>query len=321
MISFNSVNNVDLKVFSGSSHPELGQEIAAYLDIKLGQIKTSQFACGETYGRILENVRGDACFVIQSATDHVNNDVMELLIIVDALKRASARHVNVVLPLYPYSRQDKKSAPREPISARLVADLIQVAGADRVITMDLHSDQIQGFYNIPVDHLTAIPLFAKYLKDLNIPNAVVVAPDTGRAKTSKKIADRLGVPLAILHKGRPDHNQAEIMHVVGEVKDKNVIMVDDMIDTAGSVSRGAEALLAQGANSGIYMVATHAIFSPPAVEKLNNPKVFKQIIVTNSTPITKEKKFPALKVLSAAPLLAEAIRRNYQRESISELFD
>jgi ribose-phosphate pyrophosphokinase len=319
--SLNSKNsNNEMRLFSGTSHPDLAKEIAEHLEIKLGKIAISRFACGEIYSKIEENVRGAATFVIQTASRKVNEELMELFIILDALKRSSASGINVVMPHFGYARQDKKSAPREPISGRLIADLLTAVGINRIITVDLHSDQIQGFFNVPVDHLTAIPLFANYLKEKNIPNPVVVAPDTGRVKTAKKLADRIGAPLAILHKSRPGHNIAEIMHVVGEVKGKNVILVDDMIDTAGSITRGIDALLENGANPGLHLVATHPVFSPPATERIRHAAV-KEVAVTNTIPILPEDRFPQLKVLSIAPLLAEAIRRNYLKQSISELFD
>jgi len=308
-----------LKFFAGSSHPELAKEISEYLDVPLGKIQLSKFSCGENYARIEENVRGSNVFVLQTTTQNVNEDIMELLLIIDSLKRASCQTVNVVLPHYPYSRQDKKSAPREPISAKLVATLIEAAGADRVITMDLHADQIQAYYDVPLDHLFALPLFAKYFQNLNIPkeDLVVVAPDTGRAKTAKRLADRLGATLAIIHKNRPNHNSSEVLHVVGEVENKICIIFDDMVDTAGTVCNGAEALKKHGAKE-FYLAATHAVFSGPAIERLKKAD-FKQIVVTNTIPLG-DKKFDKIKVISTAPLFAEAILRNNSHESVSELF-
>lgn len=313
--------NSSLKLISGSSHPELSQEIAQYLNISLAPIKISRFSCGEIYARSEENVRGAVTYVIQTCgTYTVNENLMELFLLIDALRRSSVKQVNVVIPYYGYSRQDKKSAPREPISAKLVADLLITAGTNRIVTIDLHSDQIQGFFNVPLDHLTALPLLAKYLKGRDLNNTVVVAPDTGRVKTAKKLADRIGLPIAVLHKTRPEHNQTEITNIVGEIKNKKIIIVDDMIDTAGSVTNGVEALIKNGALPGITIVATHGVFSGPAPQKLNNKNIA-EVVVTNSIPMTPERRFPQLKIISAAPLLAEAIKRNYQNQSISELFD
>jgi ribose-phosphate pyrophosphokinase len=311
--------NSEMKVFSGTSHPELSKRIAQHLGIELSKIQVSRFSGGEIYARILDNVRGMSTYVIQTSTHNVNEDFMELFIIIDALKRASAANITAVIPHFGYARQDKKSASREPISARLIADLLTAAGTDRIITMDLHSDQIQGYFNVPVDHLTATPILANYLKEKDLKNAVVVAPDTGRAKTAKKYSDRINAPLAILHKTRPEHQKAEITHVVGEVKGKVPIMVDDMVDTAGTAARGAEALREQGCKDEIYFVATHGILSGPAVERMNDAK-FKEVIVTDTVP-TDDKKIKGLKVVSTASLFAEAIKRSYENQSISSLFD
>ena len=320
MVSATSPLNNELMIFSGSSNPQLAAEIAAYLKLPLGQIQLSRFSSGEIYTRVKDNVRGRSVFVIQSSTAKVNEELMELFIIIDSMKRASARSVTAVIPHFPYARQDKKSASREPISARLVADLLTASGIDRVITMDLHSDQIQGFFNVPVDHLTALPLLANYLKDKNLKNAVVVAPDTGRAKTAKKLADRLDVPLAILHKRRPEHQKVEVTHIVGDVKGKTAILVDDMVDTAGTAVGGIQVLRDEGVAPDVYMVATHGILSGSAVERFKQGKL-KEVVFTNSIPMTESKQFPGLTVISAAPLLGEAIRRAYENQSISSLFD
>ncbi|HAR64110.1 MAG: ribose-phosphate pyrophosphokinase [Candidatus Margulisiibacteriota bacterium] len=309
-----------MKLFCGSSHPKLGEEIAGYLNIECAKIKISRFSCGEIYARVLETTRGIDTFVLQTGSSNVNEDIMELFIIIDALKRASAKSINVIIPHYAYARQDKKSAPREPISARLIADLLTTAGINRIITMDLHADQIQGYFNVPVDHLTALPLFARYFANKGIKDAVVVAPDTGRAKMAKKFSDKIGAQLAILHKSRPEHNVADIMHVVGDVKDKTVILFDDMVDTGGSVTQGLKVLREHGANPEIYLATTHPVFSGPAIERLTNAN-FKEVVTTNTIPIPKEKQFPGLKIISAAPLLAEAISRNFSNKSISELFE
>ncbi|MFC1637387.1 ribose-phosphate diphosphokinase [Candidatus Margulisiibacteriota bacterium] len=309
-----------LRAFYGTSHPELGRQIVKHLRIRPGKIKISRFACGEIYARVMENIRGDDCVIIQTCSPKVNEDLMELFIIIDAMKRASAKSVTVVMPCFGYGRQDRKAASREPISGRLVANLLETAGADRVVTMDLHSDQIQGYFNIPVDTLTALPLFAQHLKKKKLENMIVVAPDTGRAKVAKKLADRIGARLAILHKVRSGHHQAAVTHVVGNVRDRTVILTDDMIDTAGTITSGMEALRRKGCKKDIYVAATHALFSGPAVERMKNAN-FKEVIVTDSYPIPENKQFKGLKILSAASLLGEAVRRNYENRSISSLFD
>lgn len=312
--------NSELRVFYGNSHPELGEKIVKYLGLAPGKIKISRFAGGEIYSRILENIRGQSCVIIQSCTQKVNEDLMELFIIIDAMKRASAKTVTAVIPHFGYARQDRKAASREPVSARLVANLLETAGADRVVSMDLHSDQIQGFFNIPVDTLTAMPLFSNYFKEKKLKDMVVVAPDTGRAKVAKKLADRIGANLAILHKVREEHHKSGVTHVVGDVKEKTVIITDDMIDTAGTITNGVEALRKEGCGKDIYVAATHALLSGPAVERMTKAD-FKEVIVTDSFPIPKEKQFKGLTILSSAEMLGEAIRRNYENQSISSLFD
>lgn len=312
--------NSDLRVFYGTSHTDLGDRILKYLKLSPGKIKISRFAGGEIYSRILENIRGQSCVIIQTCTNKVNEDLMELFIIIDAMKRASAKTITAVVPHFGYARQDRKAASREPVSARLVSNLLETAGADRVVTMDLHSDQIQGFFNIPVDTLTSMPLFSNYLKEKKLKDMVVVAPDTGRAKVAKKLADRIGAHLAILHKVRAEHHKSDVTHVVGDVEGKTVIITDDMIDTAGTITSGVEALRKAGCNKDIYVVATHALFSGPAVERMKNAN-FKEVVVTDSLPLPEEKRFKGLKVLTCAELLGEAIRRNYENQSISSLFD
>ncbi len=312
--------NSELRVFYGNSHPKLGEDIVKFLKLKPGQIKISRFAGGEIYARITENVRGQSCVIIQTCSQEVNVDLMELFIIIDAMKRASAKTITAVIPHFGYARQDRKAASREPISARLVANLLETAGADRVVTMDLHSDQIQGFFNIPVDTLTYMPDFAEYLKKKKLSDMVVVAPDTGRAKVAKKLADRIGAKLAILHKVRSEHHQSEVTHVVGDVKDRTVILTDDMIDTAGTITNGVEALKKAGCNKDIYVVATHALLSGPAVERMKKAN-FKEVVVTDTFPIPKEKQFKGLTILSSAQLLGEAVKRNFENQSISSLFD
>lgn len=308
-----------MRLFSGSAHPDLGIAVAKQLGIKLGKITLSRFSSGENYARLEETIRGYDVFVLQTAGQSVNDDLMELFVIMDALKRSSASTISVIMPYFGYARQDKKSAPREPISSRLIADLLSAVGLDRLITVDLHADQIQGFFSSPVDHLTSLPLFISYFKSKSLQNLVVVAPDTGRAKFAKKLGDHLGADLAVLHKTRPSHNVAQITNVVGEVKGKTVLLVDDMIDTAGSVTSGLSALRNLGCKDDIYLAATHPVLSGPAIERLTAAQ-FKEVVVTDTIPIPDAKKFPGLTVLSSAPLLAEAIRRNHLKQSISSLF-
>ena len=307
-----------MRLVCGSSHPELGKEIADALGIQLGKMTLSKFSCGETYARVEESIRGHEIYVLQTIGRNPNDDYMELFMIMDALKRASASAIHVIIPHFGYARQDKKSAPREPISARLMADLLSAVGFNRLITVDLHADQIQGFFSRPVDHLTALPLFVDYFSQKKLKNLVVVAPDAGRAKFAKKLGDRLGAELAIMHKTRPSHNQAEIVNIVGDVKNKTVLLVDDMVDTAGSVTSGLATLRKFGCNDEIYLATTHPVFSGPAIERLSKAGL-KEVVVTNTIPI--EQQFDGLKVLSIAPMLAEAVKRNHQRLSISSLYD
>lgn len=306
-------------LFSGTANPEIAEEMARSLNTELGNIKIRHFANGEIYVRFLESVRGADVFLVQSVSAPVNDSLMELLIMIDAAKRASAGRIIVVMPHYGYARQDKKSAAREPITAKLVADLLTTAGADSIITMDLHQGQIQGFFDMPVNHLTALGILADYFASLNLENLVVVSPDVGRAKACKKLADMLGCPLAIMHKGRPEHNVAEINHVIGDVEGKTCIMTDDMIDTAGSITEGARALMNKGAAK-IYVGATHGIFSSPAFERIEAAPI-EQLVVTNTIPVPHEKLTGKIKVLSVAPLFARAIGAVYNFGSVSDLFD
>jgi ribose-phosphate pyrophosphokinase len=308
-----------LMVFAGSHNRELSEGIARHLGIELGNLKLSHFANGEIYVRYLESVRGADVFLVQSMTQPVNASIMELLIMIDAAKRASARTITAVVPHYAYARQDKKSAAREPITAKLVADLLTTAGADRVIAMDLHQGQIQGFFNLPVNHLTALPILADYFESLHLENIAVVSPDVGRVKAGKKLADMLGASLAIMHKGRPEHNVAEITHVIGDVEGKTCIIGDDMIDTAGSITEGAKALMVKGAKA-VYVTATHGIFSPPAFERIDAAPIV-EVVITNTLEVPEERQHGKIKVLSVAPLIAHAIQNVYNDESVSELFD
>ncbi|GAB4287265.1 MAG: ribose-phosphate pyrophosphokinase [Coriobacteriia bacterium] len=308
-----------MMVFAGSHNRELSEGIAKHLGIELGNIKISRFANGEIYVRYLESVRGADVFLVAPMCNPVNASIMETLIMIDAAKRASARTITAVLPHYAYARQDKKSAAREPITAKLLADLLTTAGVDRVIAMDLHQGQIQGFFNQPVNHLTALPILADYFEGLHLENCTVVSPDVGRVKVCKKLADMLGASLAIMHKGRPEHNVAEITHVIGDVEGRVCIVADDMIDTAGSVTEGAKALLQKGAKK-VYVAATHGIFSGPAYERIDASPI-DEVVVTNTLPLPEDRAHGKIRVLSVAPLFAHAIQNVYNDESVSELFD
>ncbi|MBN1494354.1 ribose-phosphate pyrophosphokinase [Candidatus Peregrinibacteria bacterium] len=311
--------NGPIKLFSGSSHPELAGEIARHLRVPLAKMLIKRFACGEIYAKPVDTVRGCDVFLVQTCTNNVNEDLMELFVMIDAFKRSFAEKIHVVIPHYGYARQDRVASPREPISAKLVADLISAAGADHVITMVLHSDQEQGFFNFPVDNLYTKHLFADYFKKKKLKNVVVVSTDAGGAKEVKRVADLIGAEIALIHKTRPAHNVAEVMELVGDVKGKTCIIYDDMIDTAGSVVNAVEELRNKGANKDIYLAATHAVFSDPAVERLKKAG-FKEVVVTNSIPIPKQKQFSGLKVLSVAPLLAHIIKNVHDAKSVSSVF-
>jgi len=304
-----------IKIFAGTSHPELAKEIADCLEVPMSEMIISKFACGEIYAKPAHTIRGDDIFVLQTASANVNEDLMELFIMLDSLKRSFAGKIHVVMPHYAYARQDRVATPREPISAKMVADLISTAGADHVITMKLHSDQEQGFFDFPVDNIPTEKLFADYFATKNLENVVVVSPDAGGAKDAKKFADLMGADLAIIHKQRPEHNKSEVMHVVGEVDGKTCVIYDDMVDTGGSVVAAINALKEMGAGD-IYLAASHAVFSDPAAERLASAD-FKEVVVTNSIPIPKEKRFEGLKVLSVAPLLARVIRNVHEAKSVT----
>jgi ribose-phosphate pyrophosphokinase len=311
-----------MMLFTGRGHPELGTEIAGCLGIDPTPSRLYDFANGEIFVRFLESVRGCDAFVLQSHTAPINQWIMEHLIMVDALKRASAKRITVVAPFFGYARQDKKSRGREPISARLMADLFLTAGADRLMAVDLHTAQIQGFFDGPVDHLFALPILASYLEaKLDVSGVTVVAPDAGRVRVCERWTDRLGCPLAIIHKRRdPDvANQVKILEVVGQVAGRTCILVDDMIDTGATIVNAAETLFEQGAAQ-VIVTATHGVLSGPAVDLLKNSRV-SEVIVTNTLPITNEKRFDKLTVLSIAPLLARAITEVFSDGSVTSLFD
>jgi ribose-phosphate pyrophosphokinase len=311
-----------LLLFSGRAYPELAEEVAGCLGIEPTPTKISDFANGEIFVRSLESVRGCDAFVLQSHTSPINEWIMEQLIMVDALKRASARRITVVTPFFGYARQDKKSRGREPISARLMADLFATAGADRMMAVDLHTAQIQGFFDGPVDHLFALPILAEYIEGkLDVRRVTVVAPDAGRVRVCERWTDRLGCPLAIIHKRRdPDvANQVKVLEVVGKVRGRTCILVDDMVDTGATIVNAAEALFDQGAAQ-VIVTATHGVLSGHAVDGLKNSRI-SEIIVTNTLPISQEKRIDKLTVLSIAPLLARAISEVFSEGSVTSLFD
>lgn len=308
-----------LHIFSGSVYPELADEIAGHLDVELGDITLEKFANGETYARFMESVRGEDVFLVQSISGDVNDALMELLIMTDAARRASAGRIHAVITHYGYARQDRKAAAREPITAKLVARMLETAGIDSITTIDLHQGQIQGFFEKPVNHLTALNLFADYFEGLELDNLCVVSPDVGRAKVAKKMSDLLNADLAIMHKGRPSHNVAEITSIIGDVEGKNCILNDDMIDTAGTICAGMKVLKDRGAKS-VRVSATHPIFSGPAYERLEN-SVADEIVVCNTIPIPEERLTGKIKQISIAPLFAQAINNVFNNGSVSTLFD
>ncbi len=311
----------NIKIFAGNSHKKLAKDIAAKLQLPLGNSEVKTFSDGEVFVNINETVRGSEVFVIQSTCNPVNDNIMELLIMIDAFKRASAARITAVIPYFGYARQDRKAKARDPISAKLVADLITTAGADRVLTLDLHAPQIQGFFNIPVDHLYGLPLLANYfkrsLKDV-LDEVVIVSPDHGSVGRARQFAQRLNVPFAIVDKRRPKPNVAEVMNIIGDIEGKYCIMVDDMIDTAGTITVGANALKAKGAKE-VYACCTHAILSGPAIERIKESAI-KELVVLDTVPLKKEKMLDNIKTLSVAPICAEAITRIFEDISVSPLY-
>ncbi|GIU86371.1 MAG: ribose-phosphate pyrophosphokinase [Acidimicrobiia bacterium] len=314
------VTTKKLILVAGRGHEELSLEIAECLRQPLGDVVLSTFANGEIYCRIGESIRGADAFVIQTHCEPINDRIMEQLLMIDAAKRASAKRITAVVPFYGYSRQDRKAEGREPISARLVADILTVAGAHRVVTVDLHTGQIQGFFDYPVDHLTAVPVLAEYLAGVLDGETVFIAPDAGGGKLARRYADRLGGDIAFIDKRRPKgtHNVAVATEVVGEIAGRTCVIVDDMIDTAGTVVSAANLLIDRGAAE-VYVVATHGLLSGPAVDRLKNAPI-REVVVTNTVPIPSEKRFDGLRVLSIAPLVAEAIDAVFEDRSVSELF-
>jgi len=314
------VTKKKLILAAGRGHPELSAEVAAHLNVPLADVVLSTFANGEIYCRYGENIRSADIFVFQTHGGSINDLLMEQLIMIDAAKRASAKRITAVCPFYGYARQDRKAEGREPITARLVADMLTCAGADRVVTVDLHTGQIQGFFDYPVDHLTAVPVIAEYLAQAVEGDATIVAPDAGGGKLARRFADRLGADIAFIDKRRPKgtHNVAVATEVVGDIDGRTCIIVDDMIDTAGTVVSAANLLIDRGAAE-VYIAATHGLLSGPAVDRLKNGPI-REVIVTNTVPISDDKRFDSLKVLSIAPLVADAIDAVFEDGSVSELF-
>lgn len=309
-----------LQLFSGNSNPVLSKEICDYLGLSLGLATVSTFSDGEIYVKVEENVRGNDVFVIQSMSEPVNTHIMELLILIDALKRASASEITAVIPYYGYARQDRKDQPRVPITAKLVADLIGSVGAHRVLTLDLHTGQIQGFFNIPVDHLYASPVLLNYFKKKKFDDLVVVSPDAGGVERARAFAKKMQVGLAIIDKRREGPNRTKIMNIIGEVKDHDILILDDMVDTAGTIAQAAVAIKAKGARR-IFAGCTHSVFSGPAITRLNEAPI-DEIVVTNTVPLKgKDSSCKKITVLSVASLLGEAIRRINEESSVSSLFD
>ena len=312
-------DNNRLRLFSGTANAPLSLEVARYLGMDLGPMVRKRFADGELYVQIQESIRGCDVYLIQPTCHPVNDHLMELLIMMDACRRASARQITAVIPYYGYARADRKTAGRESITAKLVANLITEAGADRVLAMDLHSAQIQGYFDIPLDHVYGSPVLLDYLARKQLPDLVVVSPDVGGVARARAFAKKLDdAPLAIIDKRRQAHNIAEVMNVIGDVKGKTAVLVHDMIDTAGTISEGAKILRQAGANQ-VYACATHAVFSPPAVQRLSSG-VFEEVIVTNTIPIAEENRFPQLTMLSVANLLGETIWRIHEDSSVSSMF-
>jgi len=309
----------NLKLFTLNSNKALAEEIAKVIGVELGKCSVDRFSDGEIQINIEESIRGCDVFIIQSTSAPVNEHLMELLIMIDALKRASAKTINIVMPYYGYARQDRKARAREPITAKLAANIIEKAGATRIITLDLHAPQIQGFFDIPIDHLVGVPILGEYFKSKNLDDVVVVSPDHGGVTRARRLAERLKAPIAIIDKRRPRPNVAEVMNIVGQVEGKTAILIDDMIDTAGTITIGASALIEAGAKE-VYACCTHPVLSGPAIERIQNSTI-KELAVTNSIALTEDKKIDKVTELSVAPLIGEAIIRVHEEQSVSTLFE
>lgn len=308
-----------LKIFTGNANPALAKEICDYLGLPLGEAFVGRFNNGEVQIMIDESVRGKDVFIIQPTSYPVNDNLMELMVMADALKRASARHITAVVPYYGYARQDRKTRGREPITAKLVANLMQTAGITRLVTVDLHAGQIQGFFDVPVDHLFGASILAKYINEKNMEDIIVVSPDLGGVTRARDLADRIGAPIAIIEKKRPEPGVAKVMNLIGDVAGKNCIIIDDIVDTAGSLVEGAKALEEFGAKS-VTAAVTHAVLTDPASERIANSNI-KELIVTNTIPLPENCNLPNITQLSVAPLLGEAIMRIFHEVSVSNLFD
>ena len=315
-----NLHGKDIKIFTGNSNRALVNEIAEKIGIPVGIASVGGFSDGETAVNIGEVVRGSDVFIIQSTCQPVNDNLMELLVMIDAIKRASAGRITAVIPYFGYARQDRKARARDPISAKLIANLITTAGADRILTMDLHAPQIQGFFDIPVDHLLGLPIIAEYLKEkfAGQDDLVIVSPDVGSVTRSRKVAERLECPLAIIDKRRPKANVSEVMNIIGDIRNKRVVLVDDLIDTGGTIVNGANALIEAGAKE-VYACCTHAVLSGPAIKRINESAI-KEMVVLNTIPLSDEKKIAKITSLSVATVFAEAIERIYGDISISTLF-
>ena len=309
----------EFKVFAGNSNDVLAEEIASLMGKPLGRCTVKKFSDGEVSVSIWESVRGCDVFIIQSTCNPVNDNLMELLIMIDAMKRASAGRITAVIPYYGYARQDRKAKARDPITAKLVANMLEAAGADRVLTMDLHAAQIQGYFDIPVDHLLGMPIIQNYFIQKEIEDLVIVSPDHGSVPRARKMAEQLNCPIAIVDKRRPEPNKSEIMNIIGDVAGKNCIIIDDMIDTAGTISNAANAIKELGAKS-VRAAATHAVLSGPAIERLENSAI-EELVLLNTMPISEEKIITKMKILSVGPLFADAMTRIHTNDTISKLFE
>ena len=314
-----NIRGNEIKIFSGNSNITLAQKIADGLGVPLGEAQVKKFSDGEISININESVRGADTYIVQSTCDPVNDNLMELLIMIDALKRASAGRITAVIPYYGYARRDRKAKSRDPITAKLVADLIEAAGADRVLTMDLHANQIQGYFDIPVDHLLGGPILVDYFAKKQIEDLVVVSPDHGSVKRVRAVAEKLDIPMAIVDKRRPKANISEVMNIIGDVKDKNILLIDDMIDTAGTLVNAANAIRKMGGKE-IYASCTHPVFSGPAIQRLKDSCI-KEIVILDTIALPKEKEMDKIRVISSAPLFAKAIYKTFNNESLSILFE
>ncbi|MBU7594091.1 ribose-phosphate diphosphokinase [Metabacillus halosaccharovorans] len=315
----NRYGDSNLKIFTLNSNPALAKEIADIVGVELGKSSVTRFSDGEIQINIEESIRGCDVYIIQSTSNPVNEHIMELLIMIDALKRASAKTINIVIPYYGYARQDRKARAREPITAKLVANLLETAGSTRVITLDLHAPQIQGFFDIPIDHLMGVPILGEYFLGKKLDDIVIVSPDHGGVTRARKLADKLKAPIAIIDKRRPRPNVAEVMNIVGHIEGKTAILIDDIIDTAGTITLAANALEENGAKE-VYACCTHPVLSGPAIDRIANSKI-KELVITNSIQLPEEKRIDKLVELSVAPLIGEAIIRVHEKQSVSLLFD